>query len=176
MITIRVANANDAGMIADMSRQTFYDSFVRQNTKENMDKFMNEQFTRDELMKEVITPGNIFFLASHKDEPAGYVRLREKNNPAGLQHVKAIEIARLYSATPLIGKGVGRLLMLKCFEFARQKKISTLWLGVWEHNHRAIEFYRRFGFEKFSTHTFMLGNDAQTDWLMKKTLNPLFAY
>jgi ribosomal protein S18 acetylase RimI-like enzyme len=74
--------------------------------------------------------------------------------------------------TNSIGKGIGKALMLKCIEIAREKKSDVLWLGVWENNQRAIDFYTKWGFEKFSTHIFMLGDDPQTDWLMKKELRP----
>ena len=82
----------------------------------------------------------------------------------------SIEIARIYAATNAIGKGVGKTLMQKCIEIAQEKKKDVLWLGVWEKNNRAIDFYIKWGFEKFSTHIFMLGDDPQTDWLMKKEL------
>lgn len=81
MLKIRIASSEDAELIADMSRQTFYETFVSQNTKENMDKFMNGVFTKDALTKEVGAPGNIFLLAYDEQEPVGYVRMRENNNP-----------------------------------------------------------------------------------------------
>ncbi|MBL7732754.1 MAG: GNAT family N-acetyltransferase [Chitinophagaceae bacterium] len=172
-VTVRQAVASDAPLIAEMSRQTFYDSFAEQNTKEDMDKFMTEQFTHEALMKEVTEPGNIFLLAYTGDEPAGYVRLREKNNPPELGNHNAIEIARIYAVTTAIGKGVGSALMKACIDIAREKNKTMIWLGVWEHNQRAIDFYARWGFEKFATHVFMLGTDPQTDWLMKKELQPV---
>jgi ribosomal protein S18 acetylase RimI-like enzyme len=49
-------------------------------------------------------------------------------------------------------------------------KKDNIWLGVWEHNHQAIKFYTTWGFEKFGDHLFLLGDDPQTDWLMKKEL------
>jgi ribosomal protein S18 acetylase RimI-like enzyme len=170
MLNIKMATNADAELIADMSRQTFYETFVSQNTKENMDKFMNESFTKEALMKEVGEPGNIFLLAYDEKEPAGYVRMRENNNPPELGNRNSIEIARIYAATNTIGKGVGKTLMQKCIEIAQEKKKDVLWLGVWEKNNRAIDFYIKWGFEKFSTHIFMLGDDPQTDWLMKKEL------
>lgn len=170
MLNIKMATNADAELIADMSRKTFYETFVSQNTKENMDKFMNESFTKEALMKEVGEPGNIFLLAYDEKEPAGYVRMRENNNPPELGNRNSIEIARIYAATNAIGKGVGKTLMQKCIELAREKKKEVLWLGVWEKNNRAIDFYIKWGFEKFSTHIFMLGDDPQTDWLMKKEL------
>jgi diamine N-acetyltransferase len=170
-ITIRHASTADAPLIADMSRQTFYDTFAPVNTKENMDKFMNEQFTRERLMNEVDAPGNIFLLAYDGNEPVGYVRMRENNNPPELEGKESIEIARIYAVTSSIGKGVGKKLMDQCMDIARQKNKELIWLGVWEHNKRAIAFYEKMGFEKFGTHVFLLGDDPQTDWLMKKELN-----
>ena len=168
--TIRFAESNDAELIADISRQTFDDTFASQNTKENMDKFMSETFSREILMKEVGAPGNIFLLAYDGEEPVGYVRMRENNNPPELGTIDAIEIARLYASTNAIGKGVGKALMQKCIELATDKKTTAIWLGVWQENHRAIDFYTKWGFEKFGTHVFMLGDDPQMDWLMIKYL------
>ena len=173
VIITRYATENDAELIAEMSRQAFYDSFAPQNAKENMDKFMNEVFTKEALMKEVGEPGNIFLLAFDGDEPVGYVRMRHSANPVELGNSNAIEIARIYAVTNSIGKGVGKALIQRCIEIAVEKECNVVWLGVWEHNQRAIDFYTKWGFEKFSTHIFMLGNDPQTDWLMKKELKPV---
>ncbi|HEX5653730.1 MAG TPA: GNAT family N-acetyltransferase [Chitinophagaceae bacterium] len=169
-VSIRIATREDAALIADMSRQTFYESFAGQNSRANMDKFMNEQFTRENLMAEVGASGNIFLLAYYHDEPVGYARMRENNQPPELQGAKTLEIARIYAVADYVGKGVGKLLMKKCLEIAGELKKDTVWLGVWEYNQRAIAFYRKWGFEKFSTHVFMLGDDAQNDWLMAKKL------
>jgi len=170
MITIRIATAKDRELIADLSRKTFYDSFVAFNTKENMDKFMNEQFTKDTLMKEVSADNNIFLLAYNENVPVGYVRLRENNIPPALGTNRAIEIARIYAVQDSIGKGVGTAMMRKCIDIALEKNYHTIWLGVWEHNQRAIDFYTRWGFEKFDEHDFILGNDVQKDWLLKKVI------
>jgi len=172
MNTIRIAEAtkNDAALIADLSRQTFYDSFAADNTKEDMEKFLNEQFTREKLMEEVGAKGNIFLLAYEGDEVAGYARLRETPNPVVVQDDPAMEIARIYAVQKSIGKGVGSALMKQCIEIAKQKNAPVIWLGVWEKNYKAIAFYTKWGFERFGEHVFMVGNDPQTDWLMKKGL------
>jgi diamine N-acetyltransferase len=171
-ITIRFAGVSDAALIAELSRQTFYETFAAANSKENMDKFMNEQFTTEKLMEEVGAPDNIFFLAMENEEVLGYARLRENNKPPELGNANTIEIARIYAVTNSIGKGVGKALMQKSLDIAAGLKKDTVWLGVWEHNKRAIDFYTKWGFEKFHTHVFMLGDDPQTDWLMKKSIVP----
>jgi ribosomal protein S18 acetylase RimI-like enzyme len=170
MISIRIAGANDAELIADLSRKTFCDSFASYNTRKNMDKFLSEQFTRDALMKEVGAENNIFLLAYKENTAVGYVRLRENNIPPSLGTDRAIEIARIYAVQDSIGTGVGAAMMRKCIDIALEKNYHTIWLGVWEHNQRAIDFYKRWGFEKFAEHDFILGDDVQKDWLMKKLI------
>jgi diamine N-acetyltransferase len=170
MISVRFATSQDAELIADISRQTFYDTFASQNTAEDMNKFLSEQFTREALIKEVSTKDNIFLLAYDQEEPVGYVRLRENNNPPSLGSTNAIELARIYATSGSIGKGIGKALMQKCIELAEKGRKDFIWLGVWEKNRRAIDFYSKWGFEKFADHDFVLGNDVQRDWLMKKKL------
>ena len=169
-ITIRVAGKEDAALIADMSRITFYDAFVQDNIKEDMDIFMNQQFTKAALMKEVEEEDGIFLLAYVGNEPCGYARMRLNNKEHIMATENAIEIARIYALSSAIGKGVGSALMKYCIDMANQLNKSNIWLGVWEKNERAIAFYKRWGFEKFSEHRFLLGTDLQTDWLMKRAI------
>ncbi len=167
-VIIRDATKADAGMIADISRSTFYQTFAPYNTPEDIDKFMVEQFSREKLIAQVGAPGNIFFMAYLNNEMLGYVRMVEGPNPEGLGKLRAIEIARIYAVSNAIGKGVGSKLMQEAIDIAFKKKKEAIWLGVWEKNQRAIEFYTKWGFEKFGVHDFVLGNDVQTDWLMMR--------
>ena len=167
---LRYATKDDAALIADISQQSFYDTFAADNTEADMAKFLNEQFTKGKLMLEVGAPENIFLLAYQENNIAGYVKLREGKKLAALQGVAAMEIARLYVLKAFIGKGVGRLLMEASLRIAKEKKKEMVWLGVWEKNERAIRFYTSWGFEKFDECDFLLGDDLQRDWLMKKAV------
>jgi ribosomal protein S18 acetylase RimI-like enzyme len=69
------------------------------------------------------------------------------------------------------GKSVGQLLYDQAIKIARQKNADYVWLGVWEENPRAINFYKKNGFVEFDKHIFKLGNDEQTDIMMKLKLN-----
>jgi diamine N-acetyltransferase len=189
-VDIRLATNDDAALIADLSRRTFYETFSPFNTKEDIDKFMEEQFSTRQLIEEVGLPGNsfllaycndepvgyvrlsnTFLLAYCNDEPVGYVRLRENNNPPELAGLQTLEVARIYVEQRMIGKGIGKTLMQHAINVAHKKAKHYVWLGVWEKNFAAIDFYRAWGFKKFGTHSFILGNDVQTDWLMIKKIN-----
>jgi ribosomal protein S18 acetylase RimI-like enzyme len=170
-IDICLAGTEDAGLIADLSRQTFYDTFASQNTVADMDKFMTEQFSKESLMKEVEQKENIFLLATVDNGIAGYVKMTEGKTRPEFDSMSSIEIARIYAASKIIGKGIGSALMQKCIEIAKEKNKQVIWLGVWKENKTAIDFYKQWGFEIFGEQDFLLGNDLQKDWLMKKVIN-----
>ena len=170
IVEIKQANGADAVLIADMSRQSFLATFGLENTPEDIEKFMNEQFTTEALIAEVGTKNNIFLLATINEAPAGYVRFKDHSFEEGLAGENPVEIARFYAMPIMIGKGIGKAMMQHCLALAAQMGKDVIWLGVWKKNQRAIDFYTSFGFEKFSEHGFLLGNDLQNDWLMKKRI------
>jgi ribosomal protein S18 acetylase RimI-like enzyme len=135
-----------------------------------MKLYLEKTFTAEKIKREILEPGSTFLIAYDQKNIAGFMRLRTGHEPPELKSEKPLEIERIYATKPYIGKFVGKLLMDEAFVYAREHKFSTVWLGVWEHNLRAIRFYEKTGFEKFSDHVFMLGTDAQTDLLMKKNI------
>lgn len=169
-LSVRYATIDDAELIADISRKTFYETFAPLNSSANMEIFMKVQFTRGRLMMEVGQPGHTFLLAYNNKEVAGYAKLRDTKYPPKLDSNNALEIARLYAMPHMIGKGVGKLLMEKSLEIASDAMKDAVWLGVWKQNKKAIDFYSSWGFEIFNECDFILGNEVQKDWLMRKKL------
>lgn len=169
-IEIREGTTADAELIADISRKTFYDTFAKDNTAEDMDIFLSTVFTKRRLMEEVGKKGHYFLLAYVNSEIAGYACLRETYDADVFNNSSAIEIARIYVIDKWLRAGVGRALMSHCLALAKSLQKKVVWLGVWEKNQRAINFYTQWNFQKFNEHAFVLGNDVQCDWLMKKHL------
>jgi diamine N-acetyltransferase len=167
---IRYATTADAEKIAILSRQTFYDSFAAQNTADNMQKHLDAYYTVSKMEEELKDELNSFILAYDSEKLVGYCKLNEHAKPEAKELSNPVEIERIYAVKESIGKGVGTALMQECMNMAGKKKKNTVWLGVWEQNHRAIAFYTKWSFEKFGTHIFEVGDDPQTDWLMKKKI------
>ena len=169
-IKIEPVKNTEAKLLSDISAACFYDTFHEQNSQENMMLFLKESFTADILAKEMLQASNYFFFAKSGNKIAGYIKLSASEAPGEIEENQALEIARIYVVKEIIGQKIGKSLIEFAFSFALQLQKKIIWLGVWEHNNRAITFYQNYGFEKFGEHVFMLGNDAQTDWLMKKEL------
>jgi ribosomal protein S18 acetylase RimI-like enzyme len=122
------------------------------------------------MQKDFADSTNEFFFASTGNEILGYVKISDNEKPTQLKEVNAMEIARIYTVKEKIGKGIGKAMLEFAIAKAKDKNKKAIWLGVWEHNQRAIHFYSRFGFKKCGEHIFVVGNDTQTDWLMKLNL------
>jgi ribosomal protein S18 acetylase RimI-like enzyme len=161
---------NDAEAIVSLAIKTFRDTFDEMNTPENMMLYLNSTFTLKRIREEMKEPGAVFFVAEIDDEIVGYARVRESKQAESESLAKPIELERLYVDKNLIGQRVGYMLMKTCLEYATDHHYETVWLGVWEHNLRAIDFYKKWGFSVFGDHIFLLGKDPQTDLLMKKKL------
>lgn len=169
-LVIRKAKHTDVAVLAHLGWQTFFDTFRHDNTPGDMEIFLRDHFNKSVIQNELNDPVNSFFIAYLGTEEVGYLKLSESEGPGELEGKETLEISRLYAIKEKIGSGVGSALMNRSIEIAKERNKEVLWLGVWEYNQRAIGFYRRFGFEKFGEHVFMLGNDKQNDWLLKKTI------
>jgi len=167
-ISVRTCNQKDIETLVSLGIKTFRDTFDEFNTPENMILYINKTFTRKIIEHEMKQPGTVFFLALDGRRSVGYAKIKASTTPAEFNGTPALEIEKLYAHKDYMGKRVGYLLMQTCLTFAKKKGSRILWLGVWENNARAISFYEKNGFARFGNHTFMLGNDAQTDWLMKR--------
>ena len=170
MIEIREAALQDIPAMRQVAISSYADTFAASNSKENMEAFFEEAYNLEKLEEELREQNSRLLLALEGDAQVGFLRLRESGEVVNLLGQNTIELQRLYVLTSAQGKSVGRLLMETAIAYARQKKYEWIWLGVWEKNIRAQRFYENWGFEKFSEHTFWMGDDPQIDWLLKKKL------
>ena len=167
LVTIRTASAADADLLADLGARTFSDTFAADNTAEDMAAYLASAFSPAIQLEELADPDAIFYIAEvEKGRAAGYAKLQRGQAPECVAGNNAIEVVRLYVEQGYLGQGVGAALMRACLAASRNLGAQQLWLGVWEHNQRAREFYRKWGFREVGSHEFRLGADVQTDLLL----------
>jgi ribosomal protein S18 acetylase RimI-like enzyme len=165
---IRRAAMGDASLLADLGTRTFSDTFAVDNTPEDMAAYLSSFFNPALQAEELADPNTTFLIAEIDGIAAGYAKLQLSAAPSYIKGPKPVELSRLYVSNELIGSGVGAALMEACIGEASKADYSTIWLGVWEHNERAQEFYKRWGFQVVGEHIFQLGSDEQRDLVMER--------
>jgi ribosomal protein S18 acetylase RimI-like enzyme len=169
-INIRQALATDAEAISHISERTFRDTYAVFNTPENMDNYVRTYFNVEQVITELADPLNTFVLALEQEEVIGFAKLCTGKIPEELTGKRSIEIERIYVDRQFHGKNTGPLLMQFILDLATQQRFEVVWLGVWENNPKAFRFYEKWGFMRFGEQIFQLGDDAQTDWLLRREL------
>lgn len=172
LLIIRRAAPQDAEILSRIAWKSFYDAFADhpKNAPDDLKIYMEKAFSADAISADLADKNVIYFVAELNEEMIGYAKLKTNSREDCTSGERPIELCRLYSLSEYIGKGIGKTLMLHCLKFAGENKHDFMWLGVWEYNFRAQEFYKKFGFEKCGEHVFQLGSDPQTDWIMQKQL------
>ncbi len=167
-ITFRKGNPKDINELQGLSITTFTHAFENQNDPKDFQAYLTKAFSKEQLLSELKDPNTSFYFVSHRGTPVGYFKTNIFEAQNELQEPEGMELERIYVNSLFQGKGIG-LRILSFVESLAQKEGKTyLWLGVWEHNTKAIRFYERYGYMKFDTHPYYIGNDEQTDWLLKK--------
>lgn len=166
-IILNRATLSDINQLQQISRQTFYETFSVVNTEENMRKYLEEEFSTEKLSVELVNNDSEFYFAMQEKNVIGYLKLNIGQSQTELKDDNAIELERIYVLKEFHGKRVGQLLYDKAVQIAKQRNVDYLWLGVWEKNLRARNFYKKNGLVDFDKHIFKLGNDEQTDIMMK---------
>ena len=169
-LRIKVACTNDTLNLSRLGKQTFTETYARFNSEPNFQKYLRESFSKKSITEQLEDDRNFFLIANLGKKAVGYAKLRENNKPFHDKTVNAVELERIYVLKDNQGNGIGKNLLNKCLAFAQLRKYPVMWLGVWEKNLEAVKFYQRQGFVVFGSHDFQLGDEEQSDYLMKKHL------
>ncbi|QWU15238.1 Ribosomal protein S18 acetylase RimI [Paenibacillus sophorae] len=169
-IIMKKCTIEDLRMLQEISYETFNDTFGDLNTPENMKSYLERAFNLEKLEQELSNASSSFFFIYSNEELAGYLKVNvneaHSDNIAG----EALEIERIYINRKFQGQGLGKRLIQKGIEIAKEQNKKQVWLGVWEKNEGAIQFYHGMGFVESGAHSFYMGDEKQTDFIMVKTL------
>jgi diamine N-acetyltransferase len=171
VVTIRVATPDDAAVLAELARRTFYDTFASTNDPADMALYLAEAFGVDQQTRELNDRDTTTLLVeSGEGEAIAYAQLCVDHVPECVTGAHPIELKRFYVSQPWHGRGIAPPLMERVKVVARERGAQTLWLGVWERNDRARAFYAKYGFARAGEHIFLFGTDPQTDLVLVTAL------
>ncbi len=170
MIRLRKAKIEEVPAVRELAIEVYTDTFAVHNTPENLAAFFKEWYDLQQMQKEYHEPDSALYVALDDLKIIGFLRLRknsEVDHSLGTNH---LELHRLYIHRSYHGSEVSKMLMGEALAYAAGRNYEWIWLGVWEKNLRAQKFYAKWGFERFGEHIFQMGDDPQTDWLMRRKL------
>ena len=171
IITYKICEIDDLETLIDIAKTTFIDAFEKDNNPDDFEAYVTSAFSKERFKSELLHPNCTFYFAYVDDTLIGYFKLNEKEAQNEQFGQVTMELERIYILEAFQRQGLGDQLLHKAMEIAKGKKVDFLWLGVWEHNNDAIRFYEKHKFTKFDTHPYYLGNDKQTDWLLKRSFS-----
>lgn len=169
-IEINKVKLTDISQLQAIGRQTFFETFAEHNTVADMELYLNNNLSLEQLTNELSDANSEFYVASLDHKIIGYLKINFGQAQTELKDRSSLEIERIYVLKDFHGNKVGQALYNKAIDIAKQTRVNYVWLGVWENNLRAIHFYKKNGFEEFDKHIFKLGNDEQTDIMMRLKL------
>lgn len=169
MHTIEIAPIQEKEIeaLSAICRTTFKDTFEEDMSQEDLNQYFEEAYNHVVLLSELQNKESRYYFAKINKEIAGYMKLNigsAQTEPMGDAY---LEVQRLYIYKQYQSKGIGSQLMKKAFEIAKEQQKSKLWLGVWEHNHQALNFYTKHDYKIVGSHQFVAGNDISTDYIVE---------
>lgn len=167
-IQIRKATVEDAAALCVIGVKTFYDTWHPFSTPENLQLYLDTAYSLNSLRDELMNPTITYFVAMNDDEMVGFAKLTRQQELGDWITDKCIEVCRIYVLQEYHDKKVGKLLMEESIKLAEEEKMESVVLGVWENNHRALAFYKKWGFEVIGSHPFVLGSQVDTDLVMRR--------
>ncbi|MBY0221086.1 MULTISPECIES: GNAT family N-acetyltransferase [Sporosarcina] len=169
-VVINECTIEDIHTLQEISYNTFYETFSHMNSEKNMKTYLEKAFNTKRLEKEVLTPFSKFYFLYWDEKLAGYLKINVNEAQTEEMGKEALEIERIYINKEFQKKGLGKFLLNKGIELAKDQGKKNVWLGVWENNLGAIQFYQKMGFVKTGAHSFYMGDEQQTDFIMMKTI------
>ncbi|MCK1210792.1 GNAT family N-acetyltransferase [Streptococcus uberis] len=169
-LSIDLVKDEEVAILRDLAIQTFTETFGAHNTDEQLQEFFEQDYTLEVLGKELKSTENEVYFLRRDGEVVGYLKVNWGEDQTEQELEDSFEIQRIYILNAYQGHGLGKFLFEFALERAYASGKSWAWLGVWENNLKAQALYRKYGFEKFSEHSFAVGDLVDTDWLMKKAL------
>ena len=141
------------------------------NTPENMEAYLDKAYAPEKLRAELSDAHAAIYFLYWGDKLAGYLKLNESSAQTDIHDGDSLEIERIYVTKAFQGQGLGHYLIDQAIDAAlQQKKEIYMARCLGEKTPKPSTFYKQHGFYQIGAHSFVVGDDQQTDLLMRKDL------
>lgn len=152
------ATVKDAKLLSILGIETFIPAHGHSAPKKDIDNYVSESFSEENLVLELLDTKNEFYLFYVDDKIAGYSKIvfNQKNKDIVSKNVTCMN--RLYFLKEFYGLGLGKILFNFNINLCKQNKQSGIWLAVWVENQKGISFYKKMGFKKVGSLDFKISD------------------
>ena len=169
-MNLKRCTLEDLSILQEISYETFNETFEAQNSPENMNAYLKRAFNLKQLEKELSNTCSQFFFVYINMKVAGYLKVNSYDAQTEEMGDESLEVERIYVKNEYQKLGLGKYLLNKAIEIAKESNKKNIWLGVWEKNENALAFYKKMGFDQIGAHSFYMGDEEQIDIIMNKIL------
>lgn len=147
-MNIRKAAIRDLPTLVPFARITFSEAFGHSFSPTDLKAHLENNLSARNFERFILN--DVVLLAEDQTKLTGYIQFGlngQTAEPVGV-------IIRIYVGAEYQSRGVGRALMDAALAHPLLKNGRRIVLDVWEHNPRAIKFYKRYGFRITGTREF----------------------
>lgn len=148
------ATVDDTSKIARIGRVAVELSHRDSCSAEDMKEFIDSHYNDEAILQELTNPNNIYHLICRDDEPAGFSKIMLNAEHPNIASPNTTKLDRIYLLSDYYGHNLGYQLLQHNIQLSRQHNQQGMWLFTWQNNHRAVNFYKRNGFDIIGEHKF----------------------
>ena len=168
---IKKCTLDDLEQLQNIAIETYNETYSHLNTPENMHDYLENAFSTAQLKQELENISSTFFFLLENNVLAGYLKLNVDDAQTQRGMEDELEIERIYVKQNFQDKGLGRILLNKGMEVAKDLQKKNVWLGVWNKNKSAINFHKNMGFEVKGEYSVFVGDEEHVNYIMVKSLD-----
>ncbi|MBC7830133.1 MAG: GNAT family N-acetyltransferase [Chitinophagaceae bacterium] len=154
MTFIVKADEGDFQLLADIGKRSYIESHGSSAAAQDINMYVAEKYNNEEVKKELADHENIYHIISYDKKPAGYSKIIFDSPYSNIQFKDVTKLERLYLLKEFYSLKLGFELLEFNIELSKQNNQSGMWLFVWKENHRAVNFYKKYGFEIIGSYDF----------------------
>lgn len=167
---LRPATPGDAAALSVLAQETFCDTFNHYPPQDRA-AHLSQYYTPHIFASQIASGDTKIWLAEAAGALIAYAQIGAYKLPLAAPVLPAVELYKLYVHRAWKGQKIGSAMMGKTFAIAEAQDAKAVYLGVWEGNMNAQQFYVRYGFKKIGEYDYPpIGRIVDREWIMMREL------
>ena len=156
MIEIIKANVEHSKLIAELAQQTFSESHGHSASKDDINNFILKTYNTETIRKEFENKQVAYHLIYDNQALAGFSKIELQSPHLNISDKNITKLDRIYLLEAFQGKQLGAKLLDFNIALSKKQHQNGIWLVVWTENNKAVNFYKKMGFEIAGAYDFQI--------------------